>query len=88
MAKRRSRSRVSSVKRRVTKAAGKVMGKARDLENKAKRELVIARQKFTAGERKAKAYLKNNPQKAALIAAGIGAAIGAGITAALRRKRR
>ena len=75
-------------RRSMRKTARASVAKLRQWEGKAKRELSLAKKKFSAGERKAKAYLRKNPQRAALIAAGIGAAIGAGITAAMRRKRR
>ena len=77
-----------SAARRVRRVAGKVKAKAMAWEGKAKRELVVAKKKFVAAERKARGYIRHHPEKAALIAAGIGAAIGAAVTAAMRRKRR
>jgi len=50
----------------------------------AKKELAVLKKKFLAAEKKAKAYTENNPEKAMAIAAGVGAAIGAGLTAALK----
>ena len=47
-----------------------------------------AKKKFQAAEKKVTSMIKTNPERAVLIAAGIGAAIGAGITAAIKLNKK
>ena len=56
--------------------------------NLAKRELAKARTKLMVAEKKVTAYAQKNPKKAMLIAAGVGAAVGAGVTLALSRMKK
>jgi len=58
------------------------------MKKKLKVRFALAQKKLGKAEKDAEKYVKTNPKKAALIAAGIGAAVGAGITALLMRKRR
>ena len=53
----------------------------------AKKEIASAKKKLAVAEKKAIAYARKNPQKAMIIAAAIGSAIGAGLTAAFKKKR-
>ena len=53
----------------------------------ARKELGVAKRKIVSAEKQVSAYAKKNPEKAMLIAAAIGAAVGAGIIAALKRKK-
>ena len=50
-------------------------------------EAVVTYQDRKKVEKKAAAYVKKNPEKATLIAAGVGAALGTALTKALRRKK-
>ena len=84
----KARRKMRNMARKARRVAGKVKAKTIVWEGKAKKELVVAKKKFVAAERKAKGYIRSHPEKAALIAAGIGAAIGAAVTAAMRKKRR
>lgn len=57
------------------------------LQTKAKLELKKAKDSFIKHEKKVKEYTKKNPEKAILIAAGIGAALGAIGAAIIKRKK-
>jgi ElaB/YqjD/DUF883 family membrane-anchored ribosome-binding protein len=54
----------------------------------AKKEIAKAKVKIAEAEKKVTAYAKKNPKQAMLIAAGVGAAVGAGVALALRRMKR
>ncbi|MFA5411795.1 MAG: hypothetical protein WC350_00395 [Candidatus Micrarchaeia archaeon] len=60
---------------------------AKRAEAAAKKAIVTARAKFKAAEKAVNKHIKNDPEKAVLIAAGIGAAIGAITMLALKRKK-
>ncbi len=65
-----------------------ILKKHKELQNKAKKYLSDAKNKLKAVEKKVNAYIKKHPDKAAMMAAGVGDEIGDAVTAALRRKRR
>lgn len=50
-------------------------------------QLAAAKKKFNAAHKSANAAVRRNPEKAVLIAAALGAAIGAATAVALRRKK-
>jgi hypothetical protein len=50
-----------------------------------KNEIDKAKRKFSAAEKKIKGYAAKHPEKAALIAASVGAAIGSALTIATRK---
>ena len=54
---------------------------------KAKVAVNDMRKKFDAAEKKAMEHVKKNPEKALLIAAGVGAAIGAAMVYVLNKKK-
>jgi ElaB/YqjD/DUF883 family membrane-anchored ribosome-binding protein len=74
-------------KRKVLKGMRTAVRKARIGVDDVQENLGKARKSFQAAERRIRTYAKRNPEKAVLIAAGVGAAIGAAITAALKGKR-
>ena len=53
---------------------------------KAEDEIRRMKKQFVAAEKKAMEHVKKNPEKALLLAAGVGAAIGAITVALLKRK--
>ncbi len=53
---------------------------------KAQDEIKKMKNKYVAAEKKAMEHVKKNPEKALLLAAGVGAAIGAITVALLKRK--
>jgi ElaB/YqjD/DUF883 family membrane-anchored ribosome-binding protein len=60
--------------------------KIEDAKKKALKELEIIKKRVASAEKKAHEYMKKNPEKSILIAAGIGAAVGAAVALALRKK--
>jgi ElaB/YqjD/DUF883 family membrane-anchored ribosome-binding protein len=55
-------------------------------KQKAQKELEIIKTRLLAAEKKAHAYMEKNPEKTILIAAGVGAAVGAAVAFALKKK--
>ena len=62
--------------------------KALMLKKEAKKNIAKAKKNLKLAEKKVESYMKDNPVKAAAIAAGIGAIIGAGVAAIIKGKRR
>ena len=54
----------------------------------AKQHIAKAKAKIMEVDKKVTGYAKKNPEKAMLIAAGIGAAVGAGVALALSRMKK
>ncbi len=86
-----------TAKRTVKKKSSKTS--KQDLKSKAKAEFVKqqkkamlelkkAKAKFLKEEKRVRAYIKNHPEKAVAVAAGLGAAFGTIIGAASRRRRK
>lgn len=59
-----------------------------DLKGKVKEQLKKVSAHFKQAEVKVHNAIKQNPEKATLIAAGVGAVIGAAVTAAIMHKRK
>jgi ElaB/YqjD/DUF883 family membrane-anchored ribosome-binding protein len=69
------------------KISAKAKAAAKKAQAAAKKALTLVRTKFRNAEKEIDRHIKNNPEKAVLLAAGIGAAIGAVTTYALTRKK-
>ncbi len=54
----------------------------------AEKEIAKAKKKIEGALKKAENYVKNNPEKATMIAAGIGAALGSALTAYATHKKK
>lgn len=54
----------------------------------AKKDIAKAKAKLMDAEKKVAGYAKKNPKQAMLIAAGVGAAVGAGVALALSRMKK
>jgi len=54
----------------------------------ARKEIAKAKVELAKAGKKVEAYIKKNPEKAAIIAAGIGAAVGAAITSLVVKKKK
>ncbi len=76
---------VQSVKNAVEKEMSKDLKKAQVLATK---EIAKVKKEFGKALKQAEQYVKKNPEKATAIAAGIGATVGAGITALIARHLR
>ena len=64
-----------------------VMDKAESMNEDAKETMEHIREKTGAVRENVDGYIKTNPEKSVLIAAGIGAVVGAIVTAAMMRRR-
>ena len=64
----------------------KIKKVSKEMASKAKAEIGKMKQKFATAEKKAMTHVKKNPEAALLIAAGVGAAIGAAVAVAMRKK--
>ncbi|MBU0461961.1 MAG: hypothetical protein KJ574_05225 [Nanoarchaeota archaeon] len=73
-------------KKKAKKAVKKSSPKLDKAKKVAMKQLAVAKKKFQAAERQVKVYVHKNPEKAALIAAGAGAAIGAALGVLIGRK--
>ena len=82
-----SKTKVAKPASRTSRAKTKVKAVAKSTQVRAIKEIKKAKVKFDEQEKKAKEYVKKNPEKSLAIAAGIGAAIGA-VAAILGRKRK
>ncbi len=67
------------------KSAPAVKTKRAELEKQTKKAIAKAEKEMKKAEKKVRAFIKKNPEKATVIAAGIGAALAAGVTTALSR---
>lgn len=62
--------------------------KHKQFQQKAKKHIILAKKKLIDVEKKVDGYIKHHPEKAAMIAAGVGVAIGAAVSAVLRKKKK
>lgn len=76
------------VKKVATRAKKEIASTKKDVDASIKKAQILAekeiaevKREFDKAVKQAEQYVKKNPEKATLIAAGIGATIGAGITA-------
>ncbi len=80
-----------TVKKKAASKAGSAKSKAgsemKKFEAKAKKEIASAKKKLVAAEKKVEAYVRKNPKKAALIAAGVAAAIGIAVARHMKKKK-
>ncbi|MCX6707245.1 MAG: hypothetical protein NT001_03845 [Candidatus Woesearchaeota archaeon] len=70
--------------------ACKAQAKAYEAKAKAyaRKEIAVAKKKLALAERKLTGYANKNPEKAMLIAAAIGTAVGAGVVAAMKKGKK
>jgi ElaB/YqjD/DUF883 family membrane-anchored ribosome-binding protein len=74
-------------KKAIRKTVSKQVNDIATLAKDAQAQLEHARTQWTRAEKEVNAYVKKNPRKAALMAAGIGAAIGAAAALTIKRKK-
>ena len=65
----------------------KIMDKAEDVRDSGQERVTNIKEKATMMKDDVDGYIKENPEKSVLIAAGIGVAVGAVIAAAMIKKR-
>ena len=80
---------MASVKDAAVEAVKKqVMGKIEDGQKVAEREVAKVKKQFNSAVKSVEGYVKKNPEKAALITAGVGAALGAALTLLMSGKKK
>ena len=84
----KSTAKKSSTKKKVGEAKEATKEQMKKAQEVAEKEIQNLRGKYQQAEKKARAYAKNNPEKASIIAASVGAAVGAGLTTALHSLRK
>lgn len=65
-----------------------VMGKIEEGQKVAEKEVAKVKKQFNAAVKSVEGYVKKNPQKAALVAAGVAAALGAALTLLMSGKKK
>ena len=68
---------MSALKKSVDEAMGKVISEAEKARARAEKEMAKVKKQIDGTLKKADDYVKKNPERAALISVGIGAALGA-----------
>jgi ElaB/YqjD/DUF883 family membrane-anchored ribosome-binding protein len=69
-------------------AEKKVAAMKKNVKVFAQKELAKAKAEMAKAAKKVEAFVKKNPEKAAIISAGIGAAIGAAVVALVSKKKK
>lgn len=87
-AKKTVKKATSSIKARAVLTTAQAKNAAKNLEAQAVRHITAAKVELQRAEQKLKAYVKKNPEKATLLAAGVAAAVGATIGALAARKKK
>ena len=87
MANKTNSTKNSGVRQRTHDRVDKIMDKAESMKESGEKAMVRLKEKATMMRENANDYIKKNPEKSVLIAAGIGAVVGAILAAALMRRR-
>lgn len=87
MAKKKS-TKISSIRQRTHKSVDKIMDKAENIEKSGKKEIRHLKKKATRVRKNIDGYIRKNPEKSALIAAGIGAVVGATVAVAMSKRKK
>jgi len=77
----------SDLRQRTHDRVDKIMDKAEDIRDRSKEGIDNMKEKAEMMKDDVDGYIKKNPEKSVLIAAGVGVVIGALIAAAMMRKR-
>jgi ElaB/YqjD/DUF883 family membrane-anchored ribosome-binding protein len=87
MATKRNPTELSGIRQKTHEGVDKIMDKAESMRESGKEEIARLKEKATMMKGNVAGYIRKNPEKSVLIAAGIGAVVGAMLTAAMMRKR-
>jgi ElaB/YqjD/DUF883 family membrane-anchored ribosome-binding protein len=77
----------SSMRQKTHDSVDKIMDKADDIRAKSTAELAHMKEKLELMRHNVDGYIKENPEKSVLIAAGVGVVVGTLITAIIMRRR-
>jgi len=87
MADKTSSNKDHGIRQRTHERVDKIMDKAESMEETGKEKLAQLKEKASMMRENVDGYIKENPEKSVLIAAGIGAVVGAIIVASMMRRR-
>lgn len=87
MAHEKSSTKGSSIRQRTHEGVDKIMDGAESVRDRGEEEMARLKEKAMMTKENVDGYIRENPEKSVLIAAGIGAVAGAVLAAALMRKR-
>jgi ElaB/YqjD/DUF883 family membrane-anchored ribosome-binding protein len=77
----------SGIRQRTHESVDKIIDKAESIGESGKERIAELRGKAVMMKGDFEGYIQNNPEKSVLIAAGIGAVVGAMLTAAMLRRK-
>jgi len=77
---------ISDIRQKTHDSVDKVMDKAESIKKSGEKEIAHLKEKAVEVKKKVDGYIKENPEKAVLIAAATGAVVGAAVTAVLKKK--
>ena len=78
---------ISDVRKKMHESVDKIMDKAESIRESGEEEVASLAEKAIATKENVDGYIKKNPEKSVLIAAGIGALAGAILAAAMMRRK-
>lgn len=87
MAKETKNTKISGVRQRTHESVDKIMDKAESMRESSKEEMARLKEGVITMKENVDGYIRKNPEKSVLIAAGIGAVVGAIIAAAMIRRK-
>ena len=87
MANKKNSTKISDVRQKTHEGVDKIMDKAESIRDRSKEGMDNIKEKATMIREDVDGYIRKNPEKPVLIAAGVGAVIGAVIVASMMRKR-
>ena len=87
MANETNSTNISSIRNRAHNGVDKIMDKAESLKEDGEEQLARLKEKATMVRGNVDGYIRDNPEKSVLIAAGVGVVVGAIFVAAMMRRR-
>ncbi|MFH0978046.1 MAG: DUF883 C-terminal domain-containing protein [Candidatus Woesearchaeota archaeon] len=87
MARETKAKKIYGVRQRTHESVDKIMDKAEGMRQIGKERMAHVKEKAIMMKGNVDGYIRKNPEKSVLIAAGIGAVIGAVLAAAMMRRR-
>jgi ElaB/YqjD/DUF883 family membrane-anchored ribosome-binding protein len=87
MANRKNSTKLSGVRQRTHERVDKIMDKAESMSERGKEEIALLNEKAILMKNDVDGYIQRNPERSVLIAAGVGAVLGAILAGAMMRRK-
>ncbi len=87
MANKKNSKKIYGVRQRTHESVDKIMDKAESMSESSKEKMARLKEKAMMMKENVDGYIRKNPEKSVLIAAGIGAVAGAVLAAAMMRRK-